>query len=246
MPSVPTTPETAPSGTSTAGRHSTMKNKYRRGHYRGKQLESLPSQHRDPSLGSGFTPPPSSPQPVCAPLRPHGRAWRERFYQHKLEQRFRNEPNGANLGLVYDYRKKMRLPYKKDRFSGAIRPRIMMDDFWDGMDDSKFRYEYRMWQIRKQQLEVKQLNDIDKEVNGVATMPEPDWASSDYEDYDSDLGFPEHKGKGSIRQLDPSQEDEELSSDVDSDKVKVKEEPRTPDQGSSPLSDLSSEISEEE
>ncbi|OTA62433.1 hypothetical protein K449DRAFT_395168 [Hypoxylon sp. EC38] len=249
MPSVSPKSETTPRGASIASHQGTMKNRYRGGRYRGRFLERLSSQHLDSNLGSGVTPPPSpqQQQPSWGPLRPHGRTWRARLHQHKLEQRFRDKPKGANLGLMYDYQKQKNVPYKKDRFSGAIRPRTMMDDLWDNMSEKRFHLQYRLWQTRKLQLEDKQMNDIDEEVNGLTTMPQPDWTSSDYEDYDSDLGFPEHKGTGSIRHLDPDLDKESPSSSVeDSDKVKVKEESHTSVQGSSPLSDLSSEISEEE
>ncbi|KAI0839825.1 hypothetical protein F5Y06DRAFT_264716 [Hypoxylon sp. FL0890] len=245
MPSVlPPTPEDPPSGVIIAGHHGKRQFGYKAGRYCGKALKPLSPRHLDANLDKDVAPAPSAQLLSRAALRPCGQSWRARLYQHRLEKQFKDKPNGANLGLVWDYRKKMKIPYKKDHFSGAIRPRILMDDHYDKMTEERLRFERRMRRIRQSHLEAKQLNDIDQEVNGEKSIFKPDVTSSNYEDSDSesDLDFPDIKAEEPTLSLDPSQ-NKESPPNVDSNGAK---EQTQPDPESSELSDLSSEISEEE
>ncbi|KAI1416587.1 hypothetical protein F5Y13DRAFT_154319 [Hypoxylon sp. FL1857] len=243
MASHPPTPESIPPCGVSVADHSGKGNKYRGGCYRGKQLERVSPRDLDANLGKGCSPTPPMRWPSIEKLRPAGRTWRELLHQHKLEKRFKYAPYGANLGLALDFKKKIMVPYKKDHFTGAIRPRIMMDDFFDGLSKPRLEFERQMRQRRKGHLEELQLKSIDKEVNGETPKresvfkPLSEMTSSDFEDWDSDSSPPQTTGKESPHHVEPNE-------------VKVKEEPQTPGPAStwpvsSPLSELS-EISEEE
>ncbi|KAI1141588.1 hypothetical protein F5Y05DRAFT_267192 [Hypoxylon sp. FL0543] len=234
--------EARPLGVLFPGHSRQRTNRYRGGRYLGKPLKPLSTRHRNPNLRAEIAAPaPSTQQPS---LRSLGRSWKARLYQHRLEQRFKDEPRGANLGLVFDYRKKTKIPYKKDYFSGAIRPRCMMDDLYDGMDAKRLRREEENWRLKKAQLESEELDVINEEVNGEDSIVEPDAAASDSEFSDWVIITPKGKAKGPVRSLDPNQDEKPPNVGSNQDKEETQLAPET--SKSSPCWLLSSEESEEE
>ncbi|KAL7622279.1 hypothetical protein AAE478_007783 [Parahypoxylon ruwenzoriense] len=61
----------------------------------------------------------------------------------QLKRKARNAPNGANIGLLWDGSKGRYVAYKKDHFTGRIRPRVKTDDMWDSMSKEKLEEHRR-------------------------------------------------------------------------------------------------------
>ncbi|KAI1380325.1 hypothetical protein F4677DRAFT_256088 [Hypoxylon crocopeplum] len=77
----------------------------------------------------------------------------ESYYQSRRKERmterigsaFRGAPKGTNLGLFAYADEGKFVAYKKDHFTGLVRPRRMMDDLYDKMTDEKLEQHRQLF-----------------------------------------------------------------------------------------------------
>ncbi|KAF3060944.1 hypothetical protein GL218_03123 [Daldinia childiae] len=67
-------------------------------------------------------------------------------HQQELALKFHDKPNGARLGLHWDFVRGKNVAYIKDHFTGAVRPAIMKDDMYDNMSKEKLEEHRRYHQ----------------------------------------------------------------------------------------------------
>lgn len=87
--------------------------------------------------------------------------------QRRLALRFHDKPNGARLGMHWDFNRGKNVPYIKDHFTGVIRPATMKDDMYSNMSEEKLEQhrQYHQQMVESLQDEQDKQDKQDEEQN---------------------------------------------------------------------------------